>query len=124
MGNRLRDLRFRRNLSMQDMVDTVRVDYPKFDKPLQSKCERTELYAVELTYPAFKTLYMKFDPEGWKKYKTATDGHLLTCRISGRLPEDIYRKFIAQIHQDGFSTVQAWIADHVLAYVNSRSDDT
>ena len=64
MGNRLRDLRFRRNLSMQDMVDTVRVDYPKFDKPLQSKCERTELYAVELTYPAFKTLYMKFDPEG------------------------------------------------------------
>lgn len=124
MGNRLRDLRFRRNLSMQDMVDTVRVDYPKFDKPLQSKCERTELYAVELTYPAFKTLYMKFDPEGWKKYKTATDGHLLTCRISGRLPEDIYRKFIAQIHQDGFSTVQAWITDHVLAYVNASSDDT
>ena len=123
MGNRLRDLRFRRNLSMQDMVDTVRVDYPKFDKPLQSKCERTELYAVELTYPAFKTLYMKFDPEGWRKYKTATDGHLLTCRISGRLPEEIYRKFIAQIHQDGFSTVQAWITDHVLAYVNSRSDD-
>ena len=124
MGNRLRDLRFRRNLSMQDMVDTVRVDYPKFDKPLQSKCERTELYAVELTYPAFKTLYMKFDPEGWKKYKTATDGHLLTCRISGRLPEDIYRKFIAQIHQDGFSTVQSWITDHVLAYVNASSDDT
>ena len=110
MGNRLRDLRLRCDLSTQELVDTVKADYPKYDKPLQSKCERTELYAVELTYPAFKALYQKFDPEGWKKYKTATDGH-------------IYRRFIAQIHQDGFSTVQAWIADHVLAYINARSDD-
>lgn len=123
MGNRLRDLRLRCNLSPQEIVDTVKVQYPGYDRPLQSKCERTEQYAVELTYPAFRDLYLKFDPVGWKKYKTATDGHLLTCRIQGRLPEEIYRRFLAQIHQDGFRTVQAWLTDHILAYINARSDD-
>ena len=59
--------------------------YPKYDKPLQSKCERTDLYAVELTYPAFRDLCQRFDPEGWKKYKRHTDGHTLTCRVYGRL---------------------------------------
>ncbi len=123
MGNRLRDLRLHCGIAPQDMVDTVKVDYPKYDKPLQSKCEHTEQYAVELTYPAFKALYLKFDPDGWEKYKRRTDGHRLTCRIYGRLPEDIYRRLLAQIHQDGFATVQDWITDHVLAYINARSDD-
>lgn len=123
MGNRLRDLRLACGVTPQDMVDTVRKEYPKYDKPLQSKCEHTEDYAVELTYPAFKALCLKYSPEEWKKYKTRTDGHVMTCRISGRLPTELYRRFIAQIHQDGFKTVQDWITDHVQAYVNARSDD-
>lgn len=123
MGNRLRDLRLSCGATPQALVDTVRETYPKYDRSLQSKCEHTEVYAVELTYPAFRDLYQKYDPEGWKKYKRATDGHLLTCRIYGRLPTDVYRRFIAQIHQDGFNTVQEWITDHVLAYINARSDD-
>lgn len=123
MGNRLRDLRLRSGIPPQQMVDTVRESFPKYDKPLQSKCEHTDQYGVELTYSAFRDLYMKYDPEGWKKYKRHTDGHLLTRRIYGRLSEDIYRRFLAQIHQDGFQTVQDWITDHILAYINGRSDD-
>ena len=123
MGYRLRDLRSACGATPQEMVDFVRQEYPKYDKPLQSKCEHTEDYAVELTYPAFKALYQAFDPEGWKKYKTRTDGHTLTCRIYGRLPTDVYRRFLAQIHQDGFPTVQSWLTDHILSYINARSDD-
>ena len=123
MGNRLRDLRLSCGATPQELVDAVRENYPKYDKPLQSKCEHTDLYAVELTYPAFRDLYQQFDPEGWKKYKRHTDGHTLTCRIYARLADDVYRRFIGQIRQDGYQSVQAWITDVVLAYINARSDD-
>ena len=123
MGNRLRDLRLRSGVSPQEMVEIVQKNYPKYDKPLQSKCEHTEQYAVELTYPALKALYMEYDPETWAKYKRQTDGHRLTSRIYGRLPEEVYRRFVAQLHQDGYPTVQAWLTDHILAYINARSDD-
>lgn len=123
MGNRLRDLRLRTGAAPQEIVDIVRKNYPKYDKPLQSKCEHTELYAVELTYPALREAYLQISPEAWERYKRRTDGHKLTCRIYGRLPDEIYRRFLAQIHQDGFSTVQAWLIDQILAYINARSDD-
>lgn len=123
MGNRLRDLRLSCGATPQELVDAVRETYPKYDKPLQSKCERTDLYAVELTYPAFRDLYQRFDPEGWKKYKRHTDGHTLTCRVYSRLATETYRRFLAQIHQDGFASVQEWLHDAILAYINARSDD-
>lgn len=121
MGNKLRDLRHSCGATPQEMVDFIREEYPKYDKPLQSKCEHTDLYAVELTYPAFKALYQKFDPEGWEKYKRHTDGHLLKCRVYGRLPTEVYRRFIAQIRQDGYKTVQQWMTDVVLAYIYAPS---
>lgn len=124
MGNRLRDLRSLCGATPQEMVDTVRTRYPKYDKPLQSKCEHTDLYGVELTYPAFRSLVLKYcGEESWRKYKSSTDGHTLKCRIYGRLEEEVYRRFLAQIHQDGFASVQQWLTDVILAYINGRSDD-
>lgn len=120
MGNRLRDLRLSQSLASQEMVDTVREIYPKYDKPLQSKCESSDVYGVELRRDALKALYMKYDPEGWKKRQKAADGHRLTCRISCRLDDETYKRLIGQIRQDGFKTVQDWIEDQVLAYINAR----
>ena len=44
-------------------------------------------------------------------------------RISCRMDGETYKKLIGQIRQDGFRTVQDWILDQVLAYINARSDD-
>ena len=123
MGNRLRDLRLSRSLASQQMVDKVREIYPKYDKPLQSKCEASDVYGVELRRDALKALYMEFDPEGWEKRQRHIDGHRLTCRISCRLDDSTYKRLLHQLRQDGFATVQDWLADHVMAYINARSDD-
>lgn len=120
MGNRLRDLRLSQSLPSQDLVDTVREIYPKYDKPLQSKCEASDVYGVELRRDALKALYMKFDPEGWAKRQRHSDGHRLTCRIACRLDNDTYKRLIGQIKRDGYSTVQDWISDQVLTYINAR----
>lgn len=119
MGNRLRDLRLSQSLASQEIVDTVREIYPKYDKPLQSKCEASDVYGVELRRDALKALYMKFDPEGWKKRQKASDGHRFTCRIACRLDDETYKRLLGQIRQDGFKTVQDWMKDQVLAYINA-----
>ena len=120
MGNRLRDLRLSQSLSSQDIVDTVREIYPKYDKPMQSKCESSDLYGVELRRDALKALYMKYDPDGWKKRQKAIDGHRFTAKIACRLDDETYKKLIGLIRQDGFKTVQDWIKNQVLAYINER----
>jgi len=124
MSNKLRDLRMTSEATPQQMVDIVRVKYPKYDKPLQSKCEHTEDYGVELTYPAFRELVIRLlGKEEWEKYKRHTDGHANRKRITIRMDDETFRRFMAQIHQDGYDTVQAWGLDHILAYINARSDD-
>lgn len=120
MGNLLRDLRLLQSLASQEMVDVVREIYPKYDKPLQSKCEAPDVYGVEIRPDALKALYKRFDPEGWEKRKKASDGHRFNCRISCRLDDVTYQKLMGQIRQDGFKTVQDWIEDQVLAYIKAR----
>lgn len=124
MSNKLRDLRTASEATPQAMVDIVRMHYPKYDKTLQSKCEHTEDYGVELTYPAFRELVIKLLGQAeWDKYKKQTDGHKNQKRITIRMDNETFRRFMAQIHQDGYDTVQAWGMDHILAYINARSDD-
>lgn len=119
MGNRLRDLRLSQSLASQDLVDTVREIYPKYDKPLQSKCEASDVYGVELRRDALKALYMTYDPDGWAKRQRAADGHKKQHRISCRMDEVTYNRLMAQIHRYGFKTVQDWMMDQVLAYINA-----
>lgn len=123
VGNELKDLRLKHSLSGQEMADTVQAIYPRFDRYLLSKCESPELYGVDLRQEGIKALYEKYDPALLKKLEKPKDYHRLTCSIRCRLETDVYRMLIAQIHMDGFDTVQAWLTDHVLAYINARSDD-
>jgi len=124
MENQLRELRMASQATPQEMVDLVRVRYPKYDRTLQSKCEHTDLYGVELTYPAFRDLVIRLlGKAAWDQYKKRTDGHKDKKRIMIRMDDETFRRFMAQIHQDGYDTVQAWGMDHILAYINARSDD-
>ena len=120
MGNRLRDLRLSRSLASQQMVDCVKELYPKYDKPLQSKCESSDVYGVELRRDALEKLYKEFDPDELQKFRRSADRHKLTCRIYCRLEDDVYKRLLAQIRQDGFKSVQEWVTDQVLAYINAR----
>lgn len=120
MGNQLTDLRLSCSLPAAAIVEAVRAVHPKFDKPLLSKCERPEEYgiaALPSTIKAARALAPDWKPP------SAADKHRLTCSIRCRLETDVYRRLLTQIHQDGFDTVQAWLTDHVLAYINARSDD-
>lgn len=121
MGNQLRDLRLSCSLPAADIVTAVKAVHPKFDKPLLSKCEHPEDYGIAplpSTIRAARALAPDWKPDG-----RSGDRHRLTCSIRCRLETDVYRRLLAQIHQDGFSTVQAWLTDHVLAYINARSGE-
>lgn len=125
MDRPLRDLRMISKATPQEMVDIVRVRYPKYDRTLQSKCEHTDDYGVELTYPAFRELVIRLlGKDEWAKYKKRTDGHRNQNRITIRMDSETFRRFMAQIHQDGYDTVQSWGLELILAYINARSDET
>ena len=123
MSNDLRTLRLTYDLPSQELVDFIRPFAPKYDKPLQSKAESPEVYGVQLRPDLLKKLYLKYDPAAWEKRKREKDGHKNPFRISCRMDGETYKKLIGQIRRDGFRTVQDWILDQVLAYINARSDD-
>ena len=123
MSNDLRTLRLSYDLPSQELVDFIRPFAPKYDRPLQSKAESPEVHGVQLRPDLLKKLYLKYDPAAWEKRKREKDGHKNPFRISCRRDGETYKKLIGQIRQDGFRTVQDWILDQVLAYINGRSDD-
>ena len=116
MDYSLAQFRVSRNIPMADMVDVVRKNYPKFDKPLLSKCMNPAIYGVQLRPDATKAIYQKFDPRGEFRCRSS-DRHKLPCSIRCRMDEETYRKLLAQIHRDGFDTVQDWLMDQVRAYI-------
>lgn len=82
--NELRCLRVGLGLPAKDMVAIVQTLYPKFDKTMQSKCERGDEYGVNIRPDAMKALYERFAPERLEPPKRTRHGqHRLTCRISG-----------------------------------------
>ena len=99
MKNELKELQDGLNLSMDEVVQTVRTLYPKFDKPLLSKCKATEKYGIILAQDAMDRLYDRFlpkeepqKPDAPSKQKTRHGQHRLNCRISCRLPDTDYQK--------------------------------
>lgn len=123
MRNDLQFLRLSHSLSAQELVDSIRPFAPKYDKPLNSKAENPDVYGVQLRPDILKAIYTKYDPEGWEKRKRRADGHRNQSRIYCRMDDVTYKRLLAQIHQDGFRTVQDWVMDQILAYINARSDD-
>ena len=120
-SNPLRDLRISKNLPAKDMVLTVRTLYPKFDKMLQSKCEHGEEYGIDLKTKAMDALLAKYAPELLTQVKHRRDGcHRLKCKVSCRLEDDEYAELVKRIKEDGFDTMQAWLAFKIRAYLKSK----
>ncbi len=122
--NLLRELRISKKIPAREIVATVRDLYPKYDKMLQSKCERGEKYGIELRADAMDALFEKYAPErsGASKRKRR-DGHRLTRKISCRLEDDEYDHLIACIKDDGFDQMQAWLSFMVRMYLKTKAKE-
>lgn len=64
MDNELRKFRTKHNIPVSDIVETVKEIYPKYDRTLQSKCEHSDEYGVELSRQAMEHLYDRFAWQG------------------------------------------------------------
>lgn len=119
MKNELKELQDGLGLSMIDIVGTVRELYPKFDKPLLSKCKATEKYGVILAQDAMDRLYDRFLPmqELPAKPKPRSGKHRLNCRVSCRLPDGDYQQLQERIKAEGFTTMQDWLSTQIQSYL-------
>lgn len=120
----LRDLRLRHSLPAKEMVDVVRAIYPKFDKPLLSKCENGSVYGVQLRADAADALRMEFLSRGDSGPVRSKHGrHRLTCRITARLPDEVYVALQRKLKADGYATVQELLTDLVEKYIKEDADE-
>lgn len=117
--NALRDLRVTKNIPVKEMVAVVREIYPKYDKHLHSKCERSETYGILLNPKAMDALRIKYAPAPQTEKKPRSDKRKWNNRISGRLPDDLYEKFIKYTREDGYNT-QDWLEETVVKYVKKK----
>lgn len=122
MSEELRELRISRQLPAKEMVAVVQAIYPKYDKTLQSKCERGNEYGIQLRRDAMDALHARFSTETKTEpaKKKKGDGHKLTCRISCRLTNEDYAELQQFIKDDGFDTMQAWLTHRIRKYIKRK----
>ncbi len=117
-SNPLRSLRVSRNIPQKDIVEFVQTLYPKYDKTLQSKCERGEEYGIDLKLRALDALLEKYAPELLELERYRRGGcHKLTCRVSCRLKDEEYAQLIKHVRADGFDTMQSWLTFVIREYL-------
>ena len=121
MAEELRSLRISRQIPAKEMVAVVQEKYPKYDKTLQSKCERGDEYGIQLRQDAMAAILAKFSPLLIQPAATKKgDGHKLTSRISCRLSDEEYAELQQFIKADGFDTMQAWLTHRVRNYIKRK----
>ena len=119
--NELRQLRLDLGIPAKDMVAVVQAIYPKYDKTMQSKCERGDEYGVDLRPDALKALYDHFAPG--KEVKRKADGHRLSNRISCRLEDDDYVLLQQRMQADGYATNQELLTALVRRYIHEEAEE-
>ena len=125
MSDELRELRISKQIPAKEMVEVVQALYPKYDKTVQSKCENGEAYGVSLRPDAMNALYTKFAPELLEaRSKRKGERHRLTCRISGRLENEVYAALQQHMEADGYATAQEWVTAMALRYIHEKEGDT
>ena len=123
MGNQnpiIRSLRLDCNLASAQIVEAVQTVYPKFDKPLLSKCEHPADYGVTVLPSALKAA-RSLVPD-WKP-KRRSDQHKHRFTIRCRMDEETHKALTEKVHRDGYATVQDWIMERVRDYLKGGDHD-
>ena len=114
----LRRLRVSRQIPAKDMVAVVQELYPRFDKPTLSRCEHGGECGVSIPDDALDLLYDRFAPDLKQHIQDRRkDRHRLTCKVSARLDATVFETLQRRIEADGYATVQSWLTDMVMAYI-------
>ena len=121
-NNELRSLRVDLGLPARDIVAVVQEMYPKYDKTMQSKCERGEEYGVTIQADAMKALYARFAPDGTKVSRRKKDRHRLAGRISCRLEDADMEALQQRMEADGYATAQELLTALVRRYLTEEVD--
>ena len=112
--NPLRKLREDSGVTPAAMIAVVQRRHPKYDKTLQSKCERTELYGVELAKDSMEDLKRELTPGEARREAWIRQGrHKLTKSVSCRLSEEDSERFREIAKQSGDGTVQSYLAEMI-----------
>ena len=118
MDDELRTLHLNKELQAKDIVAVVRKLYPAFNKSMLSKSEHGNRYGVSLRRDALDALIDEFAPEARETLRWARNGrHRLTRKIMCRLVDEDYEALQQLIKDDGFKTMQDWLADMVRQYI-------
>lgn len=116
-----------KGISSTDIVDTVKERYPKFDKPLLSKCKNGNVYGIDLRPDAVQELRGKYIPQEETaekpRRKRDSSGHKLTRRIQCRLPDGQFDALQRYIRADGYKTMQDWMTERVNQYLWGKEQE-
>ncbi|NLM85573.1 MAG: hypothetical protein GX171_02640 [Clostridiales bacterium] len=119
--NALRELRLGREISAADMVATVQALYPRYDKHLQSKAERSHLYGIRLCDDAMAALVKAYAPDKEPDPKPkAPEIRTNPCRLVVRVSVEDYNLLMDQQRAEGFSTTQDWLYSHLKKYLKAK----
>ena len=124
MSNDLHALRVDNGLPARDIVAVVRELYPKFDKPLLSKCEHGDLYGVDLRPDAMAALteYVGATPAPDRKERPVKKRKVRGVRCYCRIDESAHAALQRAIKADGYASMQKWFEETVRKYLDDHPD--
>lgn len=118
-NNPLRELRLGREIPAADMVATVQALYPRYDKHLQSKAERSHLYGIRLCDDAMAALVKAYAPEQVPEPKQP-ENRVNPCRLVCRVSIQDLNRVKTQMQREGFSTVQDWLYSLIKKHLDAK----
>ncbi len=119
--NALRELRLGREIPAADMVATVQALYPRYDKHLQSKAERSHLYGIQICDDAMAALVKVYAPDKKPDPKPkAPEIRTNPCRLVVRVSVEDYNLLMDCMRSEGFSTTQDWLYSHLKKYLKAK----
>ncbi len=116
--NPLRELRLSKEIPAADMVTIVKELFPGYNKSLQSKCERTQYYGIQLCGEAMQALYQAYDHK-----KSKPPNRKNPCRLVCRVSVEDYNRVKALMERQGYSTVQDWLYTLIKKYLKEKYND-
>jgi hypothetical protein len=116
VNNTLRRLRLITGLSAGTLVKQVQHIYPKYDKHLHSKCERTEEYGITLCEDGLNLLINSYAP-GMSKTAPVPPRRRNPCLVSCRLTKAEFEQLQLVIRAKGYDSMQAFLSKVLRGYI-------
>lgn len=123
-------------LKPREAVKVIKKEFPSFDQPALSKCLKPEKYGMVLHPHGYMELakYVKFDiaPQAETTevavqptetvVRRKPDNRKYNNRISGRVPDELYKRLQELMEEKGYRSMQEWIYEMVCMFVREAGN--